>query len=176
VTDRCIPLVTAAYGTRVARPARTTLLPPGGAGFQLAQTVRPVAGDPPPRGQGPGGLAAAEGNSNSDSPRSSTRGRSSGGPLSCGSSEPAVTARAHRCPWFLPALWTQRGPDSGPSGRGHLRRSGPPRPGPDRPAADGRADHSVPGMAPVQRWRRCFVPWRSSRAEAVGRGCCWIGA
>jgi hypothetical protein len=26
VTDRCIPLVTAAYGTRVARPARTTRL------------------------------------------------------------------------------------------------------------------------------------------------------
>src|SRR5215212_10644956 len=32
VTDRCIPLVTAAYGTRVARPARTTRLAPGGDG------------------------------------------------------------------------------------------------------------------------------------------------
>ena len=30
--DRCIPLVTAAYGTRVARPARTTTLPPDGDG------------------------------------------------------------------------------------------------------------------------------------------------
>jgi hypothetical protein len=36
VTDRCIPLVTAAYGTRVARPARTTRLAPEGNGSQLA--------------------------------------------------------------------------------------------------------------------------------------------
>jgi hypothetical protein len=35
VTDRCIPLVTAAYGMRVARPARTTRLAPGGDGSQL---------------------------------------------------------------------------------------------------------------------------------------------
>jgi len=32
VVVRWIPLVTAAYGTRVARPARTTTLPPGGDG------------------------------------------------------------------------------------------------------------------------------------------------
>src|SRR5215207_7634686 len=43
VSVRWIPLVTAAYGTRVARPARTTMLAPGGAGSQLAQRVRPVA-------------------------------------------------------------------------------------------------------------------------------------
>jgi hypothetical protein len=36
VTDRCIPLVTAAYGTRVARPARTTRLAPEGNSSQLA--------------------------------------------------------------------------------------------------------------------------------------------
>jgi hypothetical protein len=36
VTDRWIPLVTAAYGTRVARPARTTRLAPEGNGSQLA--------------------------------------------------------------------------------------------------------------------------------------------
>jgi hypothetical protein len=36
VTVRCIPLVTAAYGTRVARPARTTRLAPEGNGSQLA--------------------------------------------------------------------------------------------------------------------------------------------
>ena len=32
VTDRCIPLVPAAYGTRVARPVRTTMLAPRGVG------------------------------------------------------------------------------------------------------------------------------------------------
>jgi hypothetical protein len=45
VTIRCIPLVPAAYGTWVARPARTTMLAPGGNGSQLAQRVRSVLGD-----------------------------------------------------------------------------------------------------------------------------------
>jgi hypothetical protein len=36
VTDRCIPLLTAAYGRRVARPVRTTRLAPEGNGSQLA--------------------------------------------------------------------------------------------------------------------------------------------
>jgi hypothetical protein len=40
VTDRQMPLVTAAYGTRVARPAKTTVAR-GGNGSQLAQRVRP---------------------------------------------------------------------------------------------------------------------------------------
>jgi hypothetical protein len=59
VTDRSIRLVTAACGTRMARAVRTTIistwrrrLPPRG-------RVRPVLGDPPPRWQEPGGLAAA---------------------------------------------------------------------------------------------------------------------
>jgi hypothetical protein len=59
VTDRYIPLVTAAYGTRVARPARTR---------KAAAWRRPLPahllGEArprwlPPRGQEPGGLAAA---------------------------------------------------------------------------------------------------------------------
>jgi hypothetical protein len=45
VTIRCIPLVTAAYDTRVARPPRTATLPTGGDGSQLACRVRPVLGD-----------------------------------------------------------------------------------------------------------------------------------
>jgi len=45
VTVPCIPLVTAAYGTRVARPARTTRLAPGGDGSQLDPRVGPVRGD-----------------------------------------------------------------------------------------------------------------------------------
>ena len=59
VIDRYVPLVTAACGTRVARQARTTMLTPGGDGSQLAQRVRPILGDPPPRGQELGGLPAA---------------------------------------------------------------------------------------------------------------------
>src|SRR5215218_8670001 len=45
VTDRCIPLLTAAYGTRVARPARTAMFAPGGVGSQLGQRVGPVLAD-----------------------------------------------------------------------------------------------------------------------------------
>jgi hypothetical protein len=45
VTVRCIPLVTAAYGTWVARPVRMTTLPPDGDGSQLVLWVRPVLGD-----------------------------------------------------------------------------------------------------------------------------------
>src|SRR5215213_4546344 len=45
VTVRCIPLVTVAYDTWVARPARTTTLPPSGDGSQLGQRVRPVLGN-----------------------------------------------------------------------------------------------------------------------------------
>jgi hypothetical protein len=51
VTDRYIPLVTAACGTRVARPARTTTLAPDGDGSQLGRRVTPVCGDPLPRWQ-----------------------------------------------------------------------------------------------------------------------------
>jgi hypothetical protein len=41
VADRCTALVTAACGTWVARPARTTTLPPGSDGSQLGPRVRP---------------------------------------------------------------------------------------------------------------------------------------
>ena len=46
------------------------------------------------------------------------------------------------------AVWAKRGPSSEqrfsvPSGRGRLRRSGPPRPGTDRPAGHGKTDESV---------------------------------
>jgi hypothetical protein len=53
---RWIPLVTAAYGMQMARPARTTMLAPDGDGFQLDRRVRPALGDSPPRGQEPGGV------------------------------------------------------------------------------------------------------------------------
>jgi hypothetical protein len=44
VIDRWIPLVTAAYGTQVARPARTTVAR-GGNGSQLDQRMRPALDD-----------------------------------------------------------------------------------------------------------------------------------
>jgi hypothetical protein len=43
VTIRWIPLMTAAYGTRVAQSARTTMLPPGGDGSQPGWRVRPAS-------------------------------------------------------------------------------------------------------------------------------------
>jgi hypothetical protein len=45
VSVRQIPLVTATYGTWVARPASTTMLAAGGDGSQLARGVRPARGD-----------------------------------------------------------------------------------------------------------------------------------
>jgi hypothetical protein len=42
VPYRCILLLTAPYGMRVARPARTAMLAPGGDGSQLGRRVRPV--------------------------------------------------------------------------------------------------------------------------------------
>ena len=42
VIVRWIPLVTAAYGTWVARPARTTSFARGRDGFQLGRRVRPI--------------------------------------------------------------------------------------------------------------------------------------
>jgi hypothetical protein len=41
VIVRWVPLVTAAYGTRMAWPARTSRLAPGALGSQLAQRLRP---------------------------------------------------------------------------------------------------------------------------------------
>jgi hypothetical protein len=45
VTVRCIPLVTAACGTRVARRARTTTFARGGDGSQLGPRVSSVLDD-----------------------------------------------------------------------------------------------------------------------------------
>jgi hypothetical protein len=104
---------------------------------------------PPPRGQEPGGLGAAGwGDSNSTSPVSSARGQGPVGGATCGFRMHLVTAPARCCPWFTRQLRTQHGPTRGvqvPSGRGRLRRSGPPRPGTDRPAGHGRPMHAMSG-------------------------------
>jgi hypothetical protein len=57
MTDRYVPLVTAACGTWVARPMRMTVLPPGATALSSAEgEVRPRL--PSLRGQEPEGLAA----------------------------------------------------------------------------------------------------------------------
>ena len=65
-----------------------------------------------------------------------------------------------------------------PSGRGRLRRSGPPRPGTDRPAGHGKADASFDHVTPCsqnQFGRRCHLrgEWRRLR---LLRGCPWLSA
>jgi hypothetical protein len=57
VTDRYVPLVTVAYGTSVARLARTVMLTLA-ARIQLAHRVKSSSGDPRHRGLEPEGLAA----------------------------------------------------------------------------------------------------------------------
>jgi len=80
--------------------------------------------------------------SNSTAAVSYARGQEPVGSTTCGFGDQSVTARARCCPWFARRLRTQRGPAvvAVPSGRGRLRRSGPPRPGTDRPAGHGKAD------------------------------------
>jgi hypothetical protein len=115
VAVRWLPLVPAAYGTRVAQPARTTMLRPGGDGSQLDRRVRPVLGTPLLVGKSPEGLAAAGwGDSNSTSPVSPVRGQGAVGPATCGSDERLVTAPARRCPRFAVRLRTQHGPTGSP--------------------------------------------------------------
>jgi hypothetical protein len=84
------------------------------------------------------------------SPCCACRGPGREGALSCGSPQPVVTAPARRRPAVPDAARTQHGPGQPgarlapvPSGRGRLRRSGPPRPGTDRPAGHGKADASL---------------------------------
>ena len=69
VTVRWIPLVTAAYGTQVARPARTSMLPLSGCCSPLSQAVRPVLGDHRLVGKSPEGSRQPGGESNSGPPR-----------------------------------------------------------------------------------------------------------
>jgi hypothetical protein len=58
VTVRWLALVPAAYGMRVARPARTTRLTPGDDGSQLGRRVRPIPGDHCIAGTREGGAVA----------------------------------------------------------------------------------------------------------------------
>jgi hypothetical protein len=117
VTIRCIPLETAAYGTWVARPPRTTALPQLAAMAPVRPEGEAVLGAAP-RGQEPRGLATAGwGDSNSGPPPDGWPGHGSPGGLTCGFLLLVVTAHARCIP--LPDLPTSRVPTV------DCRRSGP---------------------------------------------------
>jgi hypothetical protein len=100
-SDRDCPLVTAAYGTRVARPASRTRPPPGGDGSQIGQRVRPVLGEPPLVGKSPEGLAAAGwGDSNSNSPASPAPGQEAAGPVTLEFDDRSLTAPVRGLPFW----------------------------------------------------------------------------
>jgi hypothetical protein len=123
VVVRWIPLVTAAYGTRVAWPARTTALPPGGHGSSSARGRGPSPMTAT-SWQEPEGLPAAGwGDSNSTAPVSSSRGQKGLGAVTCGSDNRSVSAPDRCCPWFTSRLRTQHGPTGlpVPPGRGRLQ-------------------------------------------------------
>jgi hypothetical protein len=98
-------LAPATCGTRVARPARTTMLRPGGDGSELDRGVRPVLGELLLVGKSPEGVAAAGWRDSSSGPPSDGwPAHGSLGGLTCGSLLPVVTARARCIP--LPANFT----------------------------------------------------------------------
>jgi hypothetical protein len=161
MTDRCIPLATAAYGTWMARPAKTTTLPPGGDDSQLDRRVRPVLGEPLLVGKSPEGLAAAgAGDSNSTEPVSCLRGQEPLGSVNCEFRCAAVTAGVRWCTRRMRPSTDRLGFRSRPiadaSGAPVLRDQGPiVRPGSARPiqAVKG-AGRLCDGHLWPQRWPR----------------------
>jgi hypothetical protein len=86
---------------------------------------------------------AGSGDSNSGPPPEVVPGSRHAAGLTCGSLAPVVTTRARCNPLPAGTACTHRVPaGSVPSGRGRLWRSGPPRPGTDRPAGRSKADLS----------------------------------
>jgi hypothetical protein len=78
------------------------------------------------------------------------------------------------CPSVRPVPRTRQGPGSG---RGRLRRSGPPRPGTDRPAGHGKADTSLGRRPPACKARSGEIvtcecsEWCRSGPLGVVRSC-----
>jgi hypothetical protein len=105
---------------------------------QLAQRVRPIRSDHRLVGKGcrPAAAMGLE-DSNSTSPVSAMRGQGAVGSATYGFGERLVSTPVPCCPRSAadPAR-TERG--SGPSGRGRLSRSGPPRPRAHRAAGTAR--------------------------------------
>jgi hypothetical protein len=80
------------------------------------------------------------------------------------------------CPLYSPTCWLRVYPPCtgglrSPSGRGRLRRSGPPRPGTDRPAGYGKADASLDKLitcSQSQIGRCCHLRgWRTAQLAAA---------
>ena len=143
VVVRCIPLVTAAYGTRVARPARTTMLPPGGGRSQPGRSVRPILGEPLVVGKNP------EGSRRWHQDLNGTRITVAGGIPGAVRPVSRTDAAAPSHP-VLTYPWVSRRPVSNlvsigvpiSSGRGRPRAAILRNQGSDRPAGDGKADPS----------------------------------
>jgi hypothetical protein len=109
VSVRWIPLVTAAYGTQVARPARTTMLALAAtAPARLLGEARPSA--TPASLQGPPARGRVGWDSKPLPRRFHRRGYRGEGAVACGFFLPAVTARARPRPAVPDAMRTQRGP------------------------------------------------------------------
>jgi hypothetical protein len=97
VTVRWLPLVTAAYGTRVARLARTTMLAPGadsssGSNGEARPRWPPIRGQEPERTRG-----SRVGDSSSTAPASYVRARSPLGEPPAAPMNRSVTAPARCC-------------------------------------------------------------------------------
>jgi hypothetical protein len=141
VSVRCIPLVTAAYGTRVAWPARTTMLRPDGDDSQLDHRVRPVLGEPLLVGRARRAHGSRVGRLELHSGRL-PHPRSEG--WSWGNVQLRRTSGDRPCPLLSavhpPAMDPARTKGSGPSGRGGRDRRWHPRPGIDRSAGTSQAD------------------------------------
>jgi hypothetical protein len=111
VTVRQIPLVTTAYGTRVARAARTTTFARGGNSSELAQKVRALLEDHCLVGKSPeGSRQYVAGDSNSASTVSTIRGQNTVGAATCGFYERSVTAPVRGYPRSAFRLQLQRRP------------------------------------------------------------------
>jgi hypothetical protein len=106
-----------------------------------------------------GGQRAASqwGDSNSTSPVASIRGQGAVGPVTCGSCDRLLTARARGCPRFADRLRTQHGP-APVRGGGLSILSGRGRPG--------RVD---PPQSPAERDDRCRGGWLPHRSPRLFR-------
>jgi hypothetical protein len=110
VSVHWIPLVTAAYGTRVARPARTTTLAPDGDGSSSTAGRGPSSVTIASWARGPRALGSRVERLELHCASCVARGQEATGRLSCSFFDPLVTASIHGCPSLPPPLRTRRGP------------------------------------------------------------------
>jgi hypothetical protein len=117
---RWLPLVTAAYGTWVARPAGTTSLAPGSHGSHLGPRVRPVLGDPLDHGQEPKGSWRRVGRLELWPGYWEVGCHHYSGGLTCGYFLPFMSVRARCTPTSTGFACTHRVPRAAPPAHGSL--------------------------------------------------------